>query len=224
MDKSHKTLVEMFNHLVVNIPEVVPLFRAVLQQHDEFVGFGAWRERGYSAPSPEEVKRACLLRNGINGGVWVETGTYLGSTTAFLAQHASIVFSIEPEPALFERASVVLEKFENVRLINGVSEQVFPSLLPTLRGDVSFWLDGHYSEGITFKGATDTPIVEELNWIAECLPSLGRVSVMIDDIRCFEPSHEAFMDYPNRDFLVDWCRVNRCDWHIEHDIFVARKK
>jgi hypothetical protein len=148
----------------------------------------------------------------------------LGATTAFLAEYASTVFSIEPEPALFERASAVLKNFDNVRLIRGGSEEVLPSLLPTLRGDVSFWLDGHYSEGVTFKGVIDTPIVAELKCIAEFLPSLGNVSLMIDDIRCFEPEREIYKDYPDKDFLVDWCRTNRFAWHIEHDIFIARRR
>jgi hypothetical protein len=50
---------------------------------------------------------------------------------------------------------------------------------------------------------------------------MGRVVVMIDDIRCFDPDVDAA--YPSLDYLVDWARSHGFSWHIEHDIFVAKR-
>jgi hypothetical protein len=95
-------------------------------------------------------------------------------------------------------------------------------LLAAINGDVNFWLDGHYSAGPTFKGRSDTPIIEELSCISANLGRLGRACVLIDDLRCFDPTLLEFSSYPSIDYLVNWARENNLKWHVEHDIFVAR--
>jgi hypothetical protein len=183
-----------------------------------------WRARGFSPPSPYFIKLAVLLRNAIPNAIWVETGTYLGQTTKELSIHGSLVYSIEPEPFLYARAAAYFEKFANVEIINGLSEEVFPVLLPGLSGDVNFWLDGHYSSGNTHKGPKDTPILEELSQITRSLHNFHRVCVLIDDIRCFNPQIEEYSSYPSLNKIVEWANINELEWHIEHDIFVAKSK
>jgi hypothetical protein len=151
-----------------------------------------WSGRGFAAPSPHLIKQACLVRNGIPGGTWIETGTFLGETTEFLAKRAQHVYSIEPEPGLFKRAHRHFGNRRNVEIMNGTSEEIFPGLLPKINGDVNFWLDGHYSAGITFQGPQDTPIIDELKCIAANLGHFGKVCVLVDDIRCFNPRVEAY--------------------------------
>lgn len=196
-----------------------PLYR----KFSLFRDYKGWAERRFSAPSPHYIKQTCLLRNGLPDATWVETGTYLGQTTEVLARNSPMVYSIEPEPTLYENARRYFESFSNVRILNGLSEQVFPTLLPGLEGDVNFWLDGHYSAGPTFKGPQDTPILDELACIAENLPRYRDVRILIDDIRCFDPTIPEYATYPSLDVLVDWARRNRLSWHIEHDIFIARR-
>jgi hypothetical protein len=181
-----------------------------------------WALRGYAAPSPSEIKRAVLLRQSTPQSVWVETGTFMGDTAALLAQHCKQVYTIEPEPGLFVQAQARFSGQPKVNVIEGLSEAVFPRLLPTLSGQVNFWLDGHYSGGITHQGPTDCPVREELRHIQENRRHFERLTVMIDDVRCFDPSVREYADYPPLDELVDWARANRLRWHIEHDIFVAR--
>jgi hypothetical protein len=165
-----------------------------------------------------------LLRNAIPDAVWVESGTYLGQTTVVLARHGRFVHTIEPEPDLYRRARDRCAICRNVEVIRGLSEEVFPVLLPTLSGDVNFWLDGHYSAEGTFRGPHDTPIRDELRYIADHLPRFGRLCVMVDDVRCFDPSHEGGGDYPPLQMLVRWAEALDLRWHIEHDIFVARTR
>lgn len=178
--------------------------------------------RGYESPSPTWIKRSVLLRLGARNATWVETGTFFGDTTAFLAAESKTVYTIEPDRTLFERAEKRFHNDSRIHVIHGLSEGVFPTLLPTLSGKVNFWLDGHYSGGSTHQGPSDCPVRDELENIEKNLSRFESVTVLIDDIRCFDPSIPAYADYPDIDCLVDWARRNNLRWHIEHDIFVAR--
>lgn len=181
-----------------------------------------WLKRDYASPSPHFIKQRCLLRNGIPDATWIETGTFLGYTTQFLAKHGTHVYSIEPEPKLFARACTLFRHSSNVEILNGTSEEVFPILLTRIKGDVNFWLDGHYSAGITFKGPQETPILDELDCISRHIDNFGRICVLVDDTRCFNSRLPEYATYPSLDSLVHWATRNKLDWHIEHDIFIAK--
>src|SRR5258708_6575376 len=83
-------------------------------------------------------KQKVLLRNGLRDAAWIETGTYLGDTTSVLSKVAKIVYSIEPEPTLFSKAEQRFSNARNVKIIKGLSEDVFPDLLPALTGNICF--------------------------------------------------------------------------------------
>jgi len=187
-----------------------------------YMDLQAWEQTDFSAPSPPFVKRICLSRNAIPGSTFIESGTFLGETTRFLGDRYPKVISIEPEENLFKSAELKFAKNPNIRIIGGTSEEIFPNLIPILRDEVSFWLDGHYSAGITFKGEKSTPIMDELRIIESHLSNFSKVVIMIDDIRCFDPSIPEYSDYPTRTYLVDWASRNQFSWTIEHDIFICR--
>jgi hypothetical protein len=180
-----------------------------------------WEQRGFAMPAPKRVKWSVLRRHGRATDTWIETGTYRGDTTAWLAKEAAHVWSIEPEPTL---AKAAMERFadnDKVTIAEGLSEDRLPEILAQVEGPVSFWLDGHFSAGVTHRGPADTPIREELAAIEEHLPRLGQVRVLVDDLRCFEPSNPAWAAYPTRGWLVAWAERNQLNWTIEHDIFAA---
>lgn len=181
-----------------------------------------WADREFAAPSPHVVKQKVLLRNGLRDAIWVETGTFTGDTTDLLSRVAKMVFSVEPEPTLFSKAEERFRKTKNVKILQGLSEEILPKLLPTISDNVCFWLDGHYSAGTTFKGPQETPILDELDAIGRNMARMGKVVVMVDDIRMFDPRNPEFSTYPSVDVLVDWARKHSLRWHIEHDIFVAK--
>ena len=181
-----------------------------------------WRKRRYDVPAPQSVKWAVLDRHMTRGATWVETGTYLGDTTDFLAKRASMVFSIEPADTLYEACKHRFRNRANIKLIHGTSETAFPGLLKELSGNVCFWLDGHASGGVTFRGKLATPVLEELRAIEQMMSCYSSTVVLIDDMRCFEPQNPEFPDYPSRNELVAWAVRNSFVWNIEHDIFIAR--
>lgn len=110
-----------------------------------------WILRQFASPSLAHIKRAVLARVGFKNGIWVETGTFMGDTASLLSATAKKVYTIEPDRALYEKALVRFKGNPNIQVLHGLSEDVLPTLLSTLKGTVNFWLDGHYSGGITHK-------------------------------------------------------------------------
>ena len=182
-----------------------------------------WKTRSFLENSPQIVKQNVFLKYGVKDACWVETGTYYGTTTSYLSGLFPHVYSVEPEPTLYAAACKRF-KGKNVSLFNDVSENIFPSLLPKLSGNINFWLDGHYSAGVTFKGEKDCPVEDELIAIEQNLNNFNKISILIDDVRCFLPNNSSYSDYPSIDYLVDWARRMNFNWRIEHDIFIMQKK
>ena len=181
-----------------------------------------WKKRNFLENSPQLVKQRVFLKYGIKDAPWVETGTYRGTTTKYLSDLFPYIYSIEPEPKLYAAAC---NRFAgmNVTLFNEVSENVLPSLLSDLKGNINVWLDGHYSAGITFKGEKNCPVEDELAAIEKNFGNFDNLAILIDDVRCFLPTSAEYTDYPSIDYLVDWARRMNMHWRIEHDIFIMQK-
>jgi hypothetical protein len=114
---------------------------------------------------------------------FIETGTFIGDTTAAMAHHVDHVVTIELSPDLAERARQRFAQVPSVRVIEGDSARVLPELLAELDEPTLFWLDGHYSAGITARGDEDTPVRTELEAILE--HSVKGHVILIDDARDF---------------------------------------
>ncbi len=187
----------------------------------------AWRKRGYGLPAPNMVKIEVLLRRGLPDAIWIETGTFLGDTTDALARQASHVYTIEPSVDLVTRARIRFEGRSNITVLEGTSEMMLQPTIGGISGDVNFWLDGHFSSGPAFHGAfhgaSETPIIDELQTIERHLSRLGRIVICIDDIRCFRSGNEGMPTYPERSFLVEWADRHGFSWEIEHDILIATR-
>ena len=180
-----------------------------------------WRKREWSDQAPSFVKEAVFSKYAIPDATWVETGTFQGQTTRYLAAMSRMVYTIEPADQYYN-AAVEAFKGTHVEPIHGTSETVMPDLMPRLSGDVCFWLDGHFSGGDTFHGLSECPVEDELAAIDAHLERLGKISILIDDIRCFPSRADPQSDYPSVDLLVDWARAHDFEWRIEHDIFIMR--
>ena len=179
-----------------------------------------WKLRNYSPPSPEHVKRRILLSNSLENAVWVETGTYLGDTTQTLSKISKCVISIEPQPNLSRFSEKRLKRYKNVKVINGTSEASIVGILEGLNGPACFWLDGHYSGDVTYRGSVISPILNELEAISKYVAKDNPVVVFIDDFRLFVGSVST--GYPDHGILVKWAEENNLHWTVEHDIFIAK--
>jgi hypothetical protein len=88
----------------------------------------------------------------------VETGTYLGHGTRVLARHFSRVETIELSPRLARRARLRFALNRGVITHQGDSASCLaPSTEPTL-----YWLDGHWSGGVTTGIGRECPLLDEL--------------------------------------------------------------
>ena len=182
----------------------------------------SWRQRNFASPAPEYIKRKTLLRNQFNNLPWIETGTYKGDTTTFLAMNSPGVFTIEPSEKYYLQALARFSRNSKVNVIQGSSEEILEDLIVKLKSGVNFWLDGHYSGGETFLGSSLTPIVAELKIIDKVLNRTDfNFMVAIDDIRLFKGSAAHEIGYPELKSLVNWAEESNYQWHNEHDIFFA---
>ena len=185
--------------------------------------FKAWHLRGYTENSPPNVKRNMLKARSVPNAIWIETGTFLGNTTIFLSKISRVVYTIEPEENLYQKAK---KRFTNKNIvpIMGKSEDILPDLLPKLKGKINFWLDGHYSRGETFKGNTDCPIIMELEAIKKNKNNFNEIVIFIDDMRSFFNNFGEYKDYVSVDYLLNWVNEENFKWRIENDIMIITKK
>lgn len=133
----------------------------------------------------EEDKRQYLANVARLTGVrtFVETGTYLGKTTALLAETCERVITIEVDDALHARAAELFGDRPSIEVLHGDSGVLLPSVLERLHEPALFWLDGHYSLGITSMGASIAPI--ELELCAVLAHTVQEHVIVIDDARLF---------------------------------------
>lgn len=183
-----------------------------------------WWKAKWDMPSPDHIKKNLLIQHTNTGDTWVETGTYLGTTTVLLSKHCKKVITIEPSLQLFNSNLSHLSKYQNIQCVFGSSEEVFQDAIKPLLGNVNFWLDGHFSEGNTFEGQNHCPVLFELHAIKQEMFHLDMISIFIDDMRCFDSSLPQYSSYPSRSELVRWCDENNFKWNIVHDIFIAHRK
>jgi hypothetical protein len=180
-----------------------------------------WVALGLPAPAPHAVKEAIVRAYARRYGtsILVETGTYFGDMVAAMQHDFEHIYSIELSQALFDRACMRFKGVPNVTLIQGDSSHAIKLVLEQLESPALFWLDGHWSSGVTARGNQDTPVRDE---IAAILAAEDRQHViLIDDARCFgtDPAYPTVAElrelvvarWPDIEFSVevDIIRVNR---------------
>jgi hypothetical protein len=103
------------------------------------------------------------------------------------------IYSIELSHELYQSAKIKFKKYPHVHLYEGDSSEKLHEIVNILDESTLFWLDGHYSGGITAKGEKETPILDELKIILSSKNSHSHI-ILIDDARCFGKG-----DYPSID-------------------------
>jgi len=180
-----------------------------------------WREQGRPVPPPHIVKQRTVKEYARKFSLetLIETGTYLGDMVEATKDTFARTISIELDNALYERAKERFRHERHIALVQGDSGTVLPHILAGIASPCLFWLDGHYSGGITARAAIDTPIVQELNHILQ--HSVTGHVILIDDARCFV----GRAGYPTVDELRAIVLQRRPDWkcQVEHDIVRIHK-
>jgi hypothetical protein len=171
----------------------------------------AWQEAGRPVPPPPSVKQAVVAAYGKHFGMrtLVETGTYLGQMVEAQRGTFAHVWSIELDKALARMARQRFADAKNVTILQGDSGEHLKDVLAASNEPCLFWLDAHYSAGITARGDTDTPIRTELELV---LTAPWEHVVLIDDARCF--GADDFPDYPNVDEIRSIVAQHRDGWAV----------
>jgi hypothetical protein len=124
------------------------------------------------------------------------------------------IISIELDDELCRRAQNRFKKDSHITIVQGDSGHVLPKILKDIHEPVIFWLDGHYSGGVTSKGETECPIYEELSAIFNS--DANRSILLIDDARCFIGDE----NYPTIEKLTRYVQEKNEKYRVEikHDI------
>ncbi len=171
----------------------------------------SWVKLGKPVPPPEYVKRVTLADYGKAFGLetLVETGTFLGDAVYHLKNRFKAIYSIELSHDLAGKAQARFQRSPHIHILEGDSGEVLPRIMSGISSPCLFWLDGHYSGGITAKAAIETPILKELGIIFNH-PSKDHV-ILIDDARLFDGTH----DYPTVQELRELCARERPEWNFD---------
>jgi hypothetical protein len=116
-----------------------------------------------------------------NAKIFVETGTYYGHTTKWASTQFTQVFTIELSEYLYSLTKDQLLSMGNIIPNLGDSRIVLPQILKKIDGNIVFWLDGHYSTGVTAGADDPCPLMKELEII---LQRNNDDIILIDDARC----------------------------------------
>jgi hypothetical protein len=133
----------------------------------------------------------------------IETGTYRGATTAFLAETFGVpISSVEAVPRYREYAGHRLADEPLVTLDQGDSREFLRKQAGVSGGTVFFYLDAHW-EG-------DLPLAEELDIVAA---AWRRAVVMIDDFKVPGDPGYGYDDYgPGKALTEDYLPKSVAGW------------
>ena len=201
------------NLLLEKIITKTPLYdslRNLVIRRRELKQLADWERNGRPIPPPHIVKQQTLKtiskRYGLK--ILVETGTYYGDMVEAMKDVFNQLYSIELSAELYKKAKKRFKGEKHIELICGDSGRELMNLMSKIDQPTLFWLDGHYSAGVTAKGEKDTPIYEELNHILNSTDK-GHV-IIIDDARCFG----ADPNYPSIKELCDFIKSKRANLDI----------
>lgn len=164
--------------------KLTPLYEVILQiyQKRELTD---WKKRRKKPPTPTLIKQEIVkdLAKRYSLKTFVETGTYLGAMIDATLSTFEKIYTIELDPLLFNKAKRKFKNHRNVRVIKGDSAVKLLEILPKIKEPTLFWLDAHYSKGITAKGDLNTPILEELRVIINHF--IKEHLILVDDASSF---------------------------------------
>lgn len=209
----------MLNSLKQVIKRTLP--DDVLKLRRDLEARRAWERQGRPSPPPHIVKEE-LIRDyakTFNTQILIETGTYLGDMVQAMKKTFSRIISFELDETLAAQAQQRFASDDHIQIVQGDSGKLLGDHIANINEPCLFWLDGHYSGGITAKGALETPIKNEMTIILSH-PIDGHV-LLIDDARCFTGAN----DYPTLDELRSFVAARKPNYKfsVEHDAIRIHK-
>jgi predicted O-methyltransferase YrrM len=168
------------------IEKLVPgYFLGNLEYHShlykKFYGFGVMNGQ----TSRLEICRKIICSLGVSR--IIETGTYRGMTTLWLAKFNIPVTTIEMNDRLFTFSKLRLGKHSNIKLLRGNSVEVLNDIISKDRYNdllTFYYLDAHWNEYL--------PLADELRLIRDRNPT---AIILIDDFQVPDDAGYKYDDY-----------------------------
>lgn len=169
-----------------------------------------WKKNDRPIPIPHIAKQEIIqyYQRNFNCNILVETGTYLGEMVEAQLPYFSKIYSVELGVDLWKKATLKFKNNTNVELLQGDSGKVLSIIVDKLNDKAIFWLDGHYSSGITARGETDCPIFGEIDAVFSA-NNFAHI-ILIDDARLFNGEG----DYPTIEDLTKYVLSKNSDYKL----------
>lgn len=179
-----------------------------------------WIQRGKPLPAIHPVKQDVVKlykkRTGYN--VLIETGTYTGEMIYVQRNNFDQIHSVELSDHYYKLAIERFKEKSHINIWHGNSSDILPVILDKLNSSAIFWLDGHYSGGLTAgkeKNQMQTPILAELDAI---FAHKEKHLILIDDARNFVGED----DYPTIEELKKYLNDKKRRYTFEVSVDIIR--
>lgn len=173
---------------------------------------------------------------------FVETGTCVGDgVRCALDAGFEHIYSIEISEKLHAQNIETFREDHRVSLFCGNSETMLAQIIAKIEEPITFWLDAHYSGGVTEMADSNCPIMKELQTIIN--HRVGRHTILIDDVRLFGKNYllhdelRGFSESQRKDFLFESIEIEAIqemirqanpkyrfryeDGHVKDDVLAA---
>jgi hypothetical protein len=169
-----------------------------------------WELKGKPSPPPHIIKQRTIaeFKGKYGTNVLVETGTYLGDMVEAQKNNFAKIYSIELSNRLYKQAIKKFKGNTSIVLLQGDSGKRLSEIVKELKEPALFWLDGHYSGGITALGDKECPVPEEL---AAIFTSQLNHIILVDDARLFNGTN----DYPTIEQIKNIISANNKLYQLE---------
>jgi FkbM family methyltransferase len=162
------------------------------------------------------------LKEAYNLQGFIETGTNCGATALWAAQYFPKVITIEAAKEIYEAVVNNYGHLKNLDFVLGNSKEQLAAIVPTLKEPCIFWLDAHWSGGITYGESEECPLLEELQIIND---SEFDHFILIDDARLFlspPPNPHRIEQWPTIDAVTSLLNSGRSRYTvIVEDVIVS---
>lgn len=157
--------------------------------------------------------------------LFIETGTFYGSTATWASEHFDLVTTIELDDRIYEEVTSEYNDVNDIQFINGKSQEQLQEIVEEVPSEGAiYWLDAHYSGEGTAGDDYECPLIEELRAIGS---SNHEAFVFIDDARLFlspPPQDHSPKDWPAIDEVIKALKTELgTDYYIVvvEDVIVA---
>lgn len=207
--RQEKRMKEIAIQVIKKTPLYHPLRNWVVRRK-QIEDLAKWERKGRPIPPPHMAKQNILREYAKRYGlrVLVETGTYFGDMVEAMKGNFDRIYSVELSGDLHEKAMMRFKGIGNIELIHGDSSIELERIMAKINQPTLFWLDGHWSGGVTARGAKDTPIYDELRHILNAADK--RHVIIVDDARCFgtDPAYRSIEE------LTEFIKSQRSNFDI----------